>query len=91
MSHEKLETREQWINKIDTICSQLKMAEMDGAIKCGCGTEHHVENAFRCLYCLEWYCMVCAEKHFGKTREEYRKEDPAPDFAYDLLAERMGE
>lgn len=31
-------------------------------------------NSYKCLYCGIWFCEKCAEKHFGKTREQYRKE-----------------
>lgn len=43
-------------------------------ITCRCGWERAVLEMYRCLYCGEWLCEVCAEAHFGKTREQYRAE-----------------
>ena len=43
-------------------------------ITCRCGWERAVLKMYRCLYCGEWLCEVCAEDHFGKTREQYNAE-----------------
>lgn len=43
-------------------------------VTCGCGLTMPLRFAYRCLYCGEYYCMACAERHFGKTREEYSAE-----------------
>ena len=43
-------------------------------ITCRCGWKRSVLKMYRCLYCGEWLCEVCAEKHFGKTREQYKAE-----------------
>ena len=40
-------------------------------IICSCGQIRHLTLAFRCLYCGEWFCAHCAEKHFGKTVKEW--------------------
>ena len=29
-------------------------------------------KAYRCLYCGEYFCEKCAEKHFGETKEEHK-------------------
>jgi hypothetical protein len=52
-------------------------------MRCGCLKKLELTNAYKCLYCKEWFCEECAEKHFGKTIEEYNKqkahlEDKAP-------------
>lgn len=44
-------------------------------IICGCGLLRAIEMAFRCLYCGEWYCVNCAEVHFGKTVQEHVRKD----------------
>lgn len=31
-------------------------------------------SMYKCLYCKVWYCEPCAELHFGKTVEEWRRE-----------------
>ena len=41
---------------------------------CGCGTKRGVLLMYKCLYCGEWYCTVCAEQHFGKTIKQYRED-----------------
>ena len=41
-------------------------------IKCVCGVSFPIYKMHRCLYCGEWLCRLCAEKHFGKTRAEYQ-------------------
>jgi len=43
-------------------------------VTCGCGLCMPLRFAYRCLYCGEFYCMNCAEIHFGKTRKEYNEE-----------------
>jgi hypothetical protein len=39
-----------------------------------CGRRTPLMYAYKCLYCSFWFCPACAEKHFGKTREQYKKE-----------------
>ncbi len=43
-------------------------------VTCKCGQKRDLKLAFRCLYCGQWLCTHCAEKHFGKTIKEYEKE-----------------
>lgn len=43
-------------------------------ITCRCGWKRAALKMYRCLYCGEWLCEVCAEAHFGKTREQYHAE-----------------
>lgn len=43
-------------------------------ITCGCGWERAAVKMYKCLYCNEWFCTPCAEKHFNKTVAEYRAE-----------------
>lgn len=48
----------------------IRMATMT----CGCGTKRAIVKMYHCLYCGEWYCITCAEQHFGKTIKEYKQE-----------------
>jgi predicted nucleic acid binding AN1-type Zn finger protein len=43
-------------------------------VTCKCGQTMPLRFAYKCLYCGEYFCQSCAEEHFGKTLEEYRKE-----------------
>ena len=43
-------------------------------ITCRCGWKRSVIKMYKCLYCGEWMCEICAEAHFGKTREQYNAE-----------------
>ena len=43
-------------------------------ITCRCGWKRAVLKMYKCLYCGEWLCEICAEAHFGKTREQYKAE-----------------
>lgn len=47
---------------------------IDGVTKtmfCRCGKIMNISSAYRCLYCEEFFCLECAEKHFGKTKQEH--------------------
>lgn len=55
----------------ETLISQEKQAREDNSITCGCGWKRWIGYAYRCLYCGEWFCAPCAEKHFGQTIEEW--------------------
>ena len=41
-------------------------------ITCRCGTKRGITEMYRCLYCNEWFCTLCAEAHFGQTISEYK-------------------
>jgi hypothetical protein len=43
-------------------------------VRCRCGWNRSLNHMHQCLYCREYFCQHCAEVHFGKTVEEYRKE-----------------
>jgi hypothetical protein len=43
-------------------------------VTCICGHNFPLQIGYRCLYCGEYFCLKCAESHFGKTRELYNKE-----------------
>lgn len=36
-----------------------------------CRQLRHFTLLFKCLYCGVYFCRNCAEKHFGKTIDEY--------------------
>ena len=57
--------------KAARLCNQWMTACSDGEILCCCGLRRALTSAFRCLYCGEFYCVNCAEKHFGQTRKEW--------------------
>lgn len=40
-------------------------------VTCECGCSMPLRFAYRCLYCGQFYCLVCAEIHFGMTRKEW--------------------
>lgn len=66
---------------------QKQLREMSDPIRpfvrCGCLRKLEPKYAYRCLYCGEWYCAICAEVHFGKTRKQYREEHPVEGGEYD--------
>jgi len=57
------ETVEQELNGVT-----VRMA----TITCRCGWQRGITQMYKCLYCNEWFCILCAEKHFGKTIKEYK-------------------
>ena len=50
------------------------MAKGRPFVRCGCLRKLSMPEAYKCLYCGEWYCAPCAEIHFGETRAEYLAE-----------------
>jgi hypothetical protein len=50
---------------------QYKNAAEHSAVYCPCGQLRAITEAFRCLYCGIYFCVDCAERHFGKTRREW--------------------
>jgi len=46
------------------------------SVKCNCRQLLPLDKTFKCLYCGIWFCKECAEVHFGKTVEQYSKENP---------------
>lgn len=69
MCHQETKTEKQaFVHK------QTQQAASHGFIRCFCEIKVPVWKAYRCLYCGEFYCLRCAEVHFGKTRAEYQAE-----------------
>lgn len=68
----------QWRKKLAFVGKQTKQAMVlqNPTCKCHCHKLLHMKNAYKCLYCGQWYCKKCAEEHFGKTVAEYRNENP---------------
>jgi len=56
---------------------QWDSAVIHGTVICPCGLIRALVKAYRCLYCGLWFCVVCAEVHFGKTITEHRAALPA--------------
>lgn len=58
--------------KKEVLRQQYKQASEECVIVCcGCGWRRHLTMAFRCLYCGLYFCVNCAEKHFGMTIQEW--------------------
>ncbi|MDR1631220.1 MAG: hypothetical protein LBS36_13565 [Oscillospiraceae bacterium] len=43
-------------------------------VRCACGKNMLLKDAYKCYYCDEYLCVVCAADHFGKTKEQYANE-----------------
>jgi len=59
-------------------------------VTCHCKATVHFMSAFRCLYCGEFFCMACAEVHFGQTQRDWMKQRH-PDVLKQLDGEAMVE
>lgn len=59
--------KEEWVEK------QTKEANDKGRpfVRCGCLKKLWMPEAYKCLYCKEWFCECCAEIHFDKTIKQY--------------------
>ena len=56
------------------IATQNRQILMYGKTICRCGSVMDLENdSYKCLYCKEWFCTLCAEEHFGCTTEQWSK------------------
>lgn len=52
---------------------QFKQAQgISPMVTCECGLSAPLRFLHRCLYCGCFFCIVCAEVHFGETRDEYQ-------------------
>lgn len=60
--------------KLAFVFAQIKQAAANEPVSCYCGACGPAYKLFRCVYCGEFYCLTCAEEHFGKTRAEYAAE-----------------
>ena len=44
-----------------------------GLSRCRCGSQiDPFDTSVKCLYCAEWFCLTCAEDHFGETRQGWK-------------------
>ena len=73
----------QYSKSLDILASQVRfIAEQEGdeipakhlKVRCPCLKLVKWSYAYRCLYCGVFFCKECAEEHFGKTVDEYRRE-----------------
>jgi len=80
--------KEIWAEKIAFIAKQIRETVQQtnngipvrlGTITCRCGRERGIVLMYKCLYCKEWYCEICAEQHFGQTVAEFRKKHAIPE------------
>ena len=62
------ETREE---KLSFVSKQTMQAQKYSWVRCFCEIKLPLWMSYRCLYCGEYYCQKCAEKHFGMTQAEY--------------------
>ena len=58
----------------ELLSKQTKSVQEEGVFRCECGTRMSIKYGYRCLYCGLWMCAPCAEKHFGKTFDEWNEE-----------------
>ena len=59
----------------ETVDQELKGVTVRMAtVTCPCGRVRALVKMYRCLYCKVYFCDSCAEQHFGKTVEEYKRE-----------------
>lgn len=62
----------------NAVAEEIEAREEHGPVgngDCGlCHTRLPYLELFRCFFCLTYICSKCAEKHFGKSREQYWKE-----------------
>ncbi len=70
----------EYLDKLQRIYEQQKRIKLRPPLTlvCSCGTVFWMSNMYKCLYCKEYFCAKCAEAHFGKTVEQWRKENPSP-------------
>ena len=73
-------TEKEYFDKLDRVGKQYDEILNQNVVNitCGCGIQYSIEMMYQCLYCNEWYCKSCAEDHFGKSVEQWRKEHPNP-------------
>lgn len=50
---------------------QLEAVKAGKSPVCDCGETIPLWRAYKCLYCGEWFCLACGERHFGMTRAEW--------------------
>lgn len=55
-------------------CQGTQPGRLSGEEHKKCGRKVSMTNAYKCLYCSFWFCLPCAEKHFGKTKEQHKAE-----------------
>ena len=46
--------------------SQFIQANSSVLITCSCNKTIPIRNTYRCFYCGEFYCPMCAREHFGE-------------------------
>lgn len=64
----------QFNRKTSIVSKQFREASISpAAVSCRCGRTFALRFMYRCLYCGEYYCLRCAEVHFGMSREQYKK------------------
>lgn len=60
--------------KKEFLRQQYHEASNEGSIHCCCGQIRALTMAYRCLYCGLWFCLPCAEIHFGMTIQDWTVE-----------------
>ena len=71
------------LDKLDAVKKQLIELLRTGLTTCSCGRRRELRWLYRCLYCGEWYCHFCAERHFGKTVAEHKAEKQSKGAIYE--------
>ena len=64
------------MSKEEFIVYQQSLAndEIRPFMRCGCLVKLKIDEAYKCLYCGQWFCQLCAEVHFGKTIKQHQEE-----------------
>ena len=80
MNHNTPVTIDGYFKQLQTVCDQHNELQQQvmPKVTCTCGDRQALADMHKCLYCHVYYCTTCAERHFGKTIEEWRAENPNP-------------
>lgn len=64
--------------------NQIKQYRKADKIRCDCKKSFPILEMYKCLYCSAYFCLSCAEDHFGETRIEA---DVKRGYAYFVVTE----
>lgn len=79
----------EWRKKLEHVYRQTRqMLEFPPTVRCGCHRLLQPHQAYRCLYCGEWFCRECGEEHFGQSVIDYRSENPVDGMTTEQVVEQ---
>lgn len=67
-------SEQELLEKVRFVCKQSYQASKGHKVTCGCGHTTFLILAHKCVYCNEWYCHDCAQKHLGKSIKSFLEE-----------------